>query len=422
MKKKVKAGALQLTIFIVVVIAILLSAFLLLAYTQTQFKNNHQLLLKATELSDKGLAYAAREPIPFGESNMPIAENEYDAEISIDKSYWGIFEKVKSTATIKKRHFTKIALLGGIQTERQRDALYLANTQKPLVVVGSTLIQGIASLPERGVKPGNISGHSYSNEQLIYGSIKRSQPNLPEVQISNFLNLREEQNDQIYISLEQPQITNSFEKPTQRVFQPNPIALQFQTIKGNLIIESQKLIVVHPSAELKDIILIAPTIQIKTGVKGSFQAFATKSIEVEENVQLEYPSALVMNEKKELQHTAESPTQFIGQEKYQISLGEDSQIKGAIVYIGTQEPNNYKAQVFLEKEARVYGEVYCNKNTEVRGKVYGSVYTRQLVANQFSSIYINHLYNATIDIERLPKAYAGLVFNQRKKDIVTCLY
>ena len=92
------------------------------------------------------------------------------------------------------------------------------------------------------------------------------------------------------------------------------------------------------------------------------------------------------------------------------------------MYKGKKESNNYEAQILLEEETEVYGEVYCNKNTEIRGAVYGTVYTDQFVAHQFSSIYMNHLYNCTINIEKVPRAYTGLVLSNRKKDIVKCLY
>ena len=45
------------------------------------------------------------------------------------------------------------------------------------------------------------------------------------------------------------------------------------TLKGNIILHSSTKIIVSSSAILEDIILIAPEVEIKSNVKGSFQVF-----------------------------------------------------------------------------------------------------------------------------------------------------
>jgi hypothetical protein len=70
----------------------------------------------------------------------------------------------------------------------------------------------------------------------------------------------------------------------------------------------------------------------------------------------------------------------------------------------------------------VIGEVYCNQNTELKGAVIGSVFTNNFIANQFGSVYQNHLYHGQISIDQLPEAYVGLLFNNSKQGIAKWLY
>ena len=50
----------------------------------------------------------------------------------------------------------------------------------------------------------------------------------------------------------------------------------------------------------------------------------------------------------------------------------------------------------LEGQSTVVGEIYCDKNFELSGTVKGSVLTKGFIANQFGSVYKNHIYNGKI--------------------------
>ena len=79
----------------------------------------------------------------------------------------------------------------------------------------------------------------------------------------------------------------------------NPIILENLSLHGHLLIVSKRSITVKASAKLQDVILIAPEITIESNTIGTFQAMASKKIIVESNVQLAYPSALVVLHKGE---------------------------------------------------------------------------------------------------------------------------
>jgi hypothetical protein len=70
----------------------------------------------------------------------------------------------------------------------------------------------------------------------------------------------------------------------------------------------------------------------------------------------------------------------------------------------------------------IKGEVYCNTNIELKGTVFGTVYTSNFIAKQSGSVYQNHLYNATIVVDSLSQKYVGLPFSNSKKGVLKWLY
>ena len=84
--------------------------------------------------------------------------------------------------------------------------------------------------------------------------------------------------------------------------------------------------------------------------------------------------------------------------------------------------SNYDAQLSIDVNAKVLGEVYCDKNLALKGAVFGSVYTSNFIAKEFGSIYQNHLYNTTISQPDLAKQYVGLPFDNTISKVAKWLY
>lgn len=424
---KLKAGALQLTLFIVVVIALLLAAFILLVHTHKKFQVQTDFVIETVRNTDKGFDYAFQNRVPLNDTLQIQLTEEPNRIVKIHRGYWGVFEKITSVSQIKNKQFTKTALIGAKQIENIRTALYVQNNNKPLVVVGKTKIEGVAYIPKQGVKSGTISGQSYYGSQLIYGQTKTSStlPKLASEIISQIKSL-ENQISEIpqskFIKFEHSKsYKNSFNNPMQVVFSNNDINLNSIHLTGHILIQSKTKIVVEATSVLKDVVLIAPEIEINSNVKGYFQAIASKSIRAGSNVQLEYPSALVLNEKQHISQQ-EVTANNSALKTPAISVEENAVIKGLLMFIGEEKPNNYKVQVELKENAALYGELYCNQNTELKGTVYGTVFSNNFIANQSGSVYQNHIYNGSIIINKLPEEYVGLSFNDSKKGILKWLY
>ena len=372
----------------------------------------------AVQNADLGIAYTFKQEIRYNQkTNIKLNESK-NSDIILHKSHWGVFDLIKVTSLIKKESFQKWALIGGYNN--QRSALYLQDKNRPLVVVGNTVISGNVSLPKNGVKRGNISGHAYHGEQLIYGNINQSKSQLPSFRNTNYLkNIKENiyDNDSlefIDIYKDQKEIF-SFNNPTKIYRQFDAIDLNYIQLTGNLIIQSDTLIRVNKTAILHDIILIAPKIEIDDFTQGNFQAIASQNITIGANSKLSYPSALILINENTLAANNMKNTS-------QIWIHSDAEIKGMVCYLSGDSKNNYQAQIKIEENTRVAGEVYCNQNIELKGQVTGSVYTMGFIANQNGSVYQNHIYNGKIINDDLPKQYSGFLFEGLPKQVVKWLY
>lgn len=418
---KIKAGTLQISMYVIVVVALLLSGFILFVHTHKLMALKVGLTKQVVKDAQFGMHYALKHSI-ISQDTLDIAKEQYkEGSLKIHANYWGVFEKCISISKIKNHQFDKIGLLGGKQDLSNRTALYLKDRNKPLVLVGNALVSGTTYLPKQGVRTGNISGHSFYGNRPINGRVFTSKSNLPRWPSKLVDNIKNIAFDISTLKMEQfldikshEICTNSFKAPVKVVYGNNTLELANVSLLGNIIVQSRSKIIVYPSTRLKDVILVAPEIEIKSGTNGSFQAFATKGILIEGGCNLAYPSAIVLRERS---------NKILGDNKQKspsISINKGCNISGIIAYMGTT--TNYQSQVFIDESTTINGEVYCNQNLELLGTVNGSVFTSGFVANQSGSSYQNHLYNGKIILSNLPEVYSGLLFENKEKSVVKWLY
>lgn len=417
--KKLRAGSLQLVTFIVVVIAILLSSIILLIHIHGQFRLKSNLTIETVSLVNNGInGLLQNNEVRKDTVSLPLHDEDYKS-LKVHSGFWGCYEKLYAKAKIKNTELAKTALIGSTTLEQNSLALYIKDNKKPLVLVGNAKIKGKAFLPERGVKSGNISGKSYYGGRFVYGPTETSKdlPNLDTDLLDYLEDLKSgnfKVNNLEYIELNSSKThQNSFENTSQLAYSHSDIVLSNIALTGHIVVQSRTRIVIDASAKLEDVLVMAPIIEIKSGVVGTFQAIATEHISIDKNATLAYPSSLVLQSDyvKDEHNGAKS-----------IFLADHSKVSGQILVLGETLPNNYDAQVKISANAVVEGMIYCEQNLELRGTVYGSVYTDHFIIKEGGSIYQNHLYNALIDSSALPREFVGLGFDDQKRGIAKWLY
>ena len=318
-----------------------------------------------------------------------------------------------SKAIVRDKSYQKIAFIGGKTPVSKDLALYLQDNAQALQIVGNTKIEGDAYVGSYGIKPGQMSGQSYTNSHLVYGKIYASQE-LPKLQLEKEQYLQTIENHYLdtnsnveFFDLNLTKsLSQSFLKPTRYFFSSESIALFSKDLSGNIVIQSKQHIYIDASCQLKDVILIAPEITIGKAFKGQIQAFASQNLTLKSDVELEYPSALVVLPQLNFEYKLP-----------QLHIGSNCKIKGSIAYLNGND-TSLEQQTFshlrIEESTQIYGQIYSNYNLELKGDVFGHVLTNQFITSHKGSLYINHLLDVGINAFPVSNEFAGLWFNEKQ--------
>lgn len=423
MIKKLRSGALQFTVFIGVLIALLLGALVLYAYTFFYMKEQAKGAVAMINLSNFGIDYLITTPKVSDDTLLVPLHEMSNTSVQVQLGPWGVFEKAYSKAHFRNKYFVKTAIIGGKFSTDDTPVLYLQDTQSGLSLVGNTMIKGAVYLPSQGVKTGYIAGNSFYGAKLIDGKIEKSEKKLPLLSKTLLTYLDElsktnpSEQQEIGTVNSVKSSVHSFEANTKYWVSKNPIVVKNLSITGNVIIKSSQQIIVKASAHLKDVILVAPTVIIEEGTKGVFQVLASKQITVQKNCELNYPSSLVLFQEELDTSQRNTSNSMINQ----IFIDSGTTIRGVVLYYNKKEVSNFETAIKIASGVNVKGQVYCKGNIDLQGTVSGTVLTQQFLANQAGSIYVNHIYNGSIN-DDLPTIYGGLLFEQQPKTIMKWLY
>nr|WP_298793793.1 hypothetical protein [uncultured Allomuricauda sp.] len=409
--KKLRAGSLQFVLFIGAVIAVLLLTFVLLHQTHSLFDKKTSKTIDLIKSTDLALWRAMEQKLRLNDSVSIDLKRDDGIKTTIIKSHWGIFEKYVVVSQFQKNRFTKTALVGG-GIDQDFSALYLKDNDRPMVIAGNAKITGNAYLPKQGIRPGSIRGQFYQFTRPVYGNVKQSTNTLPPIDPELRTHIQQLQSQVFGMSgsntsrfSSRLQLANSFESPTQYV-QGDVLRLSGCNLRGNIAVLATNKIIVSKDSNLQDILLIAPEIEIEDRFNGRLQAIASNGIEVGNRVNLEYPSALVVERGSRPNHKE--------RRRPNIEIGSGTVFKGIVAYFERTEENQFFPQILISEKASIYGEVFCEKNLELKGDIFGNVTTNAFMAMENGSVYQNHLFGGTINSEFLPQQYVGLVLNKEK--------
>ncbi len=267
---KVEGNALIYSLFIVLVISSIVTLVLMISKYSAQNVITFQQGIQKQYSLNSGIELLLSNDA-FQELNttkkVTLFSNSQD-EIITKRMQWGLYEIIGVTNNTT----TKYGVIG-YQTINQ-PTLYLTNTNQSLKVAGNTRLEGTAYLPEKGVERGNLTGHAYRGDKLIYGKKLKSQKSLPSLNntLLKYLESKESPLDSIVLwNNYTDSITQHFDQKTLHFISSSSIDIGNQKINGNVIIESNKSISVATNSNLDNIVLIAPFISIADGFNGILQ-------------------------------------------------------------------------------------------------------------------------------------------------------
>ncbi|HEY8402744.1 MAG TPA: hypothetical protein VIK89_15855 [Cytophagaceae bacterium] len=415
----VRANALFIVVVISLIIGILTSSLILIAY-HYRLQISDSLLYKRLELNaNSGINLLLSDyPLPYDEPKWVDLFKEETDSILIKKSRWGVFEVGVVKASLGKSKVVKAIEYGYKPDRVSGGALYLVDQNRPLSLCGKTILRGTCYLPEAGVKRAYIEGQSFEGDKLVHGKTERSKTSLPPLnpEVQKYVVALTENPGASGIQLkeidwqEQDSIINSFLDSTSFIHSSSRLNISGKVIKGNVIIYSSSQVELSADNFIKDALVIAPSIIVKRGFTGSVQLFGTDSIIIEEEVRLTYPSVVSLV-KKDFKVTQPF-----------IRIGSKAEVTGLVVAF--QQVFDLKQTLIdLRREAKVEGQVYADGFLDLKGIVHGSVACNKFTLRTHSSTYENHLLNAVIDQTQLSTHYVGssLVKSEKVKKIIKYL-
>lgn len=392
---RLKANALYVVLIIGVLVAILLSSFLLLVH-------HHRLFQLKSFNTSKNISALHQAFFAYPEAKDGL---------KMTSGYWGAFRKVKIED--ENHQLVKVAQLCG-KKDSVYPSLYLEDHHSPLVLAGKSSLEGRLELPDGYWKPGAVNGRYFTGTTTI----KRIKPSaeMPSINLEwrkyvdgvllgNNLESKE-------LNLAKNHFKNSFLNPVNLLQSHGGNFLQAELI-GNIIVRDDVGITVSANSKLQDILLVAPYITIENGFKGTIHCIANH-IEIENNVVLNYPSSIVAIEDEE--NPAVSDGTYTD-----IRIGENVLLNGFVIFLNNNSNlyDNRNVDISLGTNSKLVGDIYSQGYLELKGEVIGSIYTSYFMyASDRGGKYINYLYDSRISLNELKTHYTGSLPLQRTTDYI----
>ncbi len=409
-RKKVQGGILSYVLFLSLALFMALSAILLRGYFDYLLVSRQLINERLTDNLNSAIQIIKYCPEKLNNDTLQITANDC---ISINTSSWGLLDIVKLQAHYN-RFSDSTCLIMGDQIAHDLPALYLADQKKFLSLSHNTHIKGTCYAPKRGVIKGIVDGLGYARDSLVYGEVKQSSQNLPELnhhtkqKINIALSSHVKQNSYQFDPHGDQTLKHPFDQPAMVLNSPSTIYLNKVSIKGKIKIVSIQSIVVAANSNIEGVILVAPRIVIEKGFKGRLQAFAYSELIVEENVELYYPSVL-----------------YVGSEnaKNSCTIKQHTKVAGLIV-LPEKTQRWKKVDLYIDTNAVIEGQIYCNGRVEHKGKLKGSIYAYKFFHRTPQAYYENYIVDGEINREELSPYFVGvdLLSEPETKETIRCIY
>lgn len=411
---KVKGGILLYTLLISTICLVILLLMISVAYYNRIERVNFIEYQKKVILSQNVL-----ELITNNTNFLQLSDNQVN-DLFKDKFiyrsfYWGLYKCVSLRFDDKYKILNRCFLVGRQLNIDKYFTLLVSDCNNIISISGKSYIEGTVYIPKAKFKSTSLMNSPILNDIKIMNTIFKHSDNKLESINPTLLNIK---NSLIYslfnsdsmssstFNIANQDIYNSFYDETKYLNSTKSIHLNNSVIKGNVCIYSNDTITVDSLSTLENVILIAPNIIIKSNFKGAVQCFATNTIIVENNVNLYYPSSLILTPNSQ------------GNNKF-ISIDSNSYIKGDIILYDSLMLKSFP--IVINSNTYIYGNIYSTDLIQLGGNIYGSVSASKLFYRTSYSRYENVLINT--NIYSLPKDLycSGLWKIENKNSIIKYL-
>ncbi len=401
-RNRVKAGALYFAIFISFLCGVFAVFLLLSSYLNSKIVNNELYKEKTIHNVNSAIVLLQGNPeiIEHGRQREIDLFKDGQSPVTVGRKRFGVYDVVFAKAAIRSYIHKKIALTGENMQEGEQTGLYMTDRGKYLSISGDTRLTGTCYLPSLGIRRAYIEGKGFKGDKLVDGTTKKSSKMLPEIDkqlfdcLTGYMEGNYKSTDSVvdFNEIKRGDVYRSFQLDMLVFNSEEIIEIQNNDISGNISIRSNKGILVKSRAKLQDVILYAPNIYIEPGFSGSIQAYASDTLVVGNNCQLNYPSFVGIINKNV--------------NNCYMRVEKNSNMAGGIIIY--QDSKALKEpELYIEESVVIYGQVYCNGIVEHKGTVYGTLYCNGFLLKTPSAFYENHLLDARVDRKNLSGYFTG---------------
>jgi hypothetical protein len=326
-----------------------------------------------------------------------------EARVTV-RPYGGFFE-IRSTAEKGGQQIGVRAIVGS-NHRALRYALVLGDVSTPLHVAGAATIDGTLLLGSRGLRHGTIRGVPWhGGAGPIQNGGEHPLPPFDPTHIESELVWLDDALDappedaHIVIFAGKANLT---EADSERWRHPVVVLVTgdlqldngFSARPGSWLAATGS-IRIGPRVGSHTGLVYARTHILVSGARTAGQLFARDSVRVEDGSYLRYPSLVYTSGR------------LFGAENHgSIRLSGRSTVDGSVLYPGAMDDAVRElGRVTIEPDALVRGVVYSAGQTDLRGTIYGSIFTHQLYHFSPPQTFINWLVDGAVTHDHRPASY-----------------
>lgn len=385
----IRAASISYAVFMAVLTGLFCYGMVLVFSLNTNLEDHYEAASDLVQDRFSALAYAKSEFYEFEPGQIVEGPGlRSDIQHRFKKQPWGLFWNL-SVQSIRHKDSLNLNYLVAPQMEESDPTLHLRDNDDPLKLSGETTLEGLVKCSGQNIKRVRITSDT-KMDIVQNGAVQSAAKRLPKIALPDF----------DLTVFEQPVIIENAAEPVFQAFNKEvgifnaSGLLEDLSLSGQIVIQSQDTLTIAASAILNDVIVRAPKVILKEGFKGRLQIIATQAIELEDQVTLQYPSALIIEEDTN--------------GKSSIIVGEDCAISGAVVLTGG--PLNEEPQHLLKigLNSEVQGQIYCGGTLELYGNVNGQITASALLYQTNTTKHTNLLKDVSLKKPEHPEWLFGL--------------
>lgn len=399
--RTLRGGALYYAIFVVFVLSVISSLFLLQrGFMQKQLRQELGYFTATDDINSALTLYlSAPEKYQSVDSNLICLFGDSTRVVKIKRGSHGLLNLLIASRDYRGIELSKALMVGKDPFWGDSLALYVPEKNQSLFASGSSRINGNAVIPARGIQRASIEGKPLERSQVVSGTMSRSQEALPALSSRLQQKIKELQQSDSLLRYATPIAQLSAAKISQPIgdnirwyYSDSDFQVSGISASGAIGFISGGSILIRKDALLEGVLVSAQRIVVEDGFRGTLQLFAGDSLVIGDDCRLGYPSVVCVNN-RDVSNTY-------------VSIGKNSNIEGCVLVtqdaLSAQEP-----RLILSDGSNVTGQVYHQGDIQMEGSIYGSLYCEGFYLKTRRAYYENHLLDNVIDFEKLPQHFVA---------------